>query len=231
MCGRFVLIDLAEFVDLFPWIRNEGPYRVEYPPRYNIAPGQGIPVVVNDGHNDVGLAQWGLVPSWAKDVTIGRKLFNARAETLLEKPTFRALTRRKRCIIPASGFYEWRRDGRAKTPMYVRRQDGRPLAFAGLWDVWHSPDGSELPTCTIITTEPNELMQPIHDRMPAILDEAGMKRWLTSMYDAAAKPPLEVLRPFDAAELTAHPVGPSVNSPANDDPSLIEPAIGESLFG
>src|SRR5438128_1258637 len=162
MCGRYTLIRLADFIDVFPWIHLPDQAMT---PRYNIAPSQPILAVPNDGRNRMEEFQWGLVPAWAKDPSIGNKMINARAESLATKPAFRTAFRRRRCIIPADGFYEWRKeaDGKTKTPMYVRMKSRKPFAFAGLWDVWRPPDGSELPTCTIITGEPNELLKSIHD--------------------------------------------------------------------
>jgi putative SOS response-associated peptidase YedK len=219
MCGRFTLIRLSDFTDLFPWIRDGG---VVYDARYNIAPSQVVPAVPNDGKNTIGLMQWGLVPFWAKDVSIGNKMINARAETLLEKPAFKKLSQRRRCVIPASGFYEWKQEpgSKTKTPMHIRLRNRPAFGLAGLWDVWHGGDGSELHTCTIITTGPNELMRPIHNRMPAILDEAGMRIWLTP--GELAQPPIELLKPFDAEQMEAYPVSRNVNAPANEGPSLID---------
>jgi putative SOS response-associated peptidase YedK len=145
-------------------------------------------------------------------------MINARAETLSEKPAFRTALKRRRCLVPADGFYEWRKepDGKTKTPMYVRRRDGEPFAFAGLWDVWHTPDGSVVPSCTVITTGPNELMAPIHDRMPVILPPAANEQ--------AAADMTSLLRPYPAEELEAYPVSRRVNSPRNEGAGLVERA-------
>jgi putative SOS response-associated peptidase YedK len=220
MCGRYTLIRLAEFLDVFPWIgAPDQPAR----PRYNIAPSQPILAVANDGKNKLQMFQWGLVPSWAKDPSIGNKMINARAETLAAKPAYRAAFRRRRCAIPADGFYEWRKepDGKTKTPMYIRRRDHQPFAFAGLWEIWHSDDGTELPTCTIITGPPNELMKSIHDRMPAILSPDAMKRWL----DPKERPPEELislLGIYPDDEMEANPVSRAVNNPRVDSPECVE---------
>jgi putative SOS response-associated peptidase YedK len=221
MCGRYTLIRLADFTDMFPWIRSP---ETDVPPRYNIAPTQLIAAVPNDGENQVEFFHWGLIPSWAKDSSIGSRLINARAETISTKPAFRAALKRRRCLIPASGFYEWKKnpDGKTKTPMYIHPPDGKPVAFAGLWEVWHAPDGSEVRSCAIITGEPNELVAPIHDRMPVILDPDCYKRWLTSGEIESDKLS-DCIKPYSASKLQVHPVSKRVNSPANDVSECIEP--------
>jgi putative SOS response-associated peptidase YedK len=220
MCGRYTLIKLADFLDVFPWI---GPPDQPAPSRFNIAPSQPILAVPNDGKNKLEMFQWGLVPSWAKDPAIGNKMINARAESLATKPAYRAAFKRRRCIIPADGFYEWRKEpgGKTKTPIYIRRRDHKPFAFAGLWEVWRSDDGTELPTCTIITGEPNELVKPIHDRMPAILTPEAIRKWL----DPHELPPedlLKLLAPYPAQEMEAKPVSKTVNNARVDSPECIE---------
>ena len=220
MCGRFTLVDLAQFTDLFPWIRppDEPP-----PARYNIAPSQPIATVPNLPEPKIELFQWGLVPHWAKDPAIGNRMINARAESLAQKNAFKTPLKRRRCIIPASGFYEWKKNSdKTKTPMYITRADGRPLGLAGLWDTWHDPAGGELRTCTIITTAPNELMATIHDRMPLILPESQYKLWL----DPEEMKPEELeplLAPFPAGQMRMHPVSRAVNSPKTDAPECIRP--------
>src|SRR5947209_10823989 len=196
MCGRFTIIRLSEFLDRFPWIVRSGV--APMPPRYNAAPSQAIAAVTN-AQSKIDYVRWGLVPSWAKDLSAGNRMINARAETLAQKPAFARLLRRRRCLIPADGFYEWRKnpDGKTKTPMYIRMTGGRPFAFAGLWDTWRDPDGATVPSCTIITTGPNELMRPIHDRMPAILKEADYRRWLTPE-ETPAEALTDLLAPYPA---------------------------------
>jgi putative SOS response-associated peptidase YedK len=224
MCGRFTLIRISDFTDLFPWISAEVP---DWRARYNIAPTQPVPAVTNrprpDGRHHVEIFRWGLVPAWAKDVAIGNKMINARAETLLDKPAFRTLVKRRRCVVPASGFYEWRKDTnrKAKTPMYIRLRDQPAMALAGLWDVWCGADGSELPTFTVITTGANDLMRPIHDRMPAILSADAVARWLAP--GELTVPPVDLLKPFETGRMEAFAVSSRVNSPANDEGSLIDP--------
>lgn len=221
MCGRFTLIDLSQFTDLFPWIR---PPQTPTSTRYNIAPSQPVAVVANHPEPRVEFFQWGLVPSWAKDPSIGGRMINARAESLAEKNAFKVPLKRRRCLVPASGFYEWKKNpDQSKTPMYITRADGRPICFAGLWDVWHDPAGGELPTCTIITTAANELMASVHDRMPVILPESAYQQWLDpgEMTPEALKP---LLTPLPADALRMHPVSRAVNSPKNDGPECIRPA-------
>ena len=220
MCGRFTLtVDPGELQQQFGLSE---PPPAELTPRYNITPTQAVAVVANNADRKLELFQWGLIPSWAKDPKIGNKLINARAETLAEKPSFRNALKRRRCLVVADGFYEWKKTGAAKTPMYVQLKDGRPFAFAGLWEVWQPPDGSLIKTCTIITTEPNALMSAIHNRMPAILAPASYDLWLTpGELSAAAVLPL--LKPYDPAQMKAAPVSTRVNSAAVDAPELVLP--------
>lgn len=230
MCGRYSLSKLEQVLRLFPSILDV-PKNV--PPRFNIAPTQPILAIANNEPDRLQFFHWGLIPSWAKDQSIGNKMINARAETLAEKPAFRTALKRRRCLIPADGFYEWRKDphSKAKTPMHIRLREGEPFAFAGLWETWESPDGSVVPSCTIITTAPNELMSSIHDRMPVILSPADHEAWLHAADSADA---LRLLRPFPARAMEAFAVSKRVNAPANDDAHLIEPVEEEpaatSLF-
>lgn len=169
MCGRFTLrVPAAELVEIFRLLR-----RPDVQPRYNIAPTQPVAVVRRiDRGRELSMLRWGLVPSWAKDPKIGARMINARAETVATKPAFRTALRRRRCLVPADGFYEWAKSaGGTKQPHYITRRDGRPFAFAGLWESWDGPDGSSIESCTIVTTEANDLVGRIHDRMPVILSE------------------------------------------------------------
>jgi len=221
MCGRFTLtVDPDQLRDAFPWLNIPDGWS----PRYNIAPSQPVAVVPNDSKNQLDFYVWGLIPSWAKDPEIGNRMINARAETLAEKPSYRNAFRRRRCLIPADGFYEWKQEpGRkAKTPMYIKLESGKPFAFAGLWERWDSPDGSTIFSCTIITTEPNELMKEIHNRMPVILPEAAYSLWLNPG-EADLGQLQTLLRPYPAGEMAAYPVSTLVNSPANDMAALITP--------
>jgi putative SOS response-associated peptidase YedK len=175
------------------------------------------------GQRELAWLRWGLVPSWAKDPSIGNRLINARAETVAEKPAFRTALRRRRCLVVADGFYEWQRSGRAKDPYFIRMRDDRPFAFAGLWESWEGPDHSVLETCTILTTEPNELVRPIHDRMPVILPPEVYACWLdTSIQDPGRLSQLLVA--YASEPMEAYCVGSLVNSPAHDVPLCIERA-------
>jgi putative SOS response-associated peptidase YedK len=214
MCGRYTLIKLSDFTDMFPWIRppDEPP-----PARYNICPTQSIPVVPNDGHDKIEMFHWGLIPSWAKDPSIGNRMINARAESLAEKPAFRTAFKRRRCLIPASGFYEWKKlpDGKSKQPMCIRMKDGKPFAFAGLWEFWRDERGAEIPSCTIITGQPNELVKNIHDRMPAILRPENYRKWL-SPEECSPDELMPLLEPYAAEEMEAFPISKSINNPKNE---------------
>ncbi|MGH7369454.1 MAG: SOS response-associated peptidase, partial [Candidatus Methylomirabilaceae bacterium] len=194
----------------------------EVGPRYNIAPTQTVIVVNDDGTRHLMQMQWGLIPSWAKDPTIGTRMINARGETVATKPAFRAALRRRRCLIPADGFYEWQPVGRRKQPVYITLKTREPFSFAGLWEIWTSREGKELKTCTIITTEANELLKPIHDRMPVILTKEAESVWLgPTIQDPAILLPL--LTPYPAQEMEVHPVSTRVNNPTHDSPECIQP--------
>ncbi len=219
MCGRYTLfVDPADLQVLFP----EVVIPEELSPRYNIAPGQPVAVIANNDPGRIVFFRWGLVPSWAQDPAIGNRMINARAETLAQKPAFRAAYRSRRCLVLADGFYEWRKEGGRKQPFYVRLRSGKPFAFAGLWESWRSPQDETLLSCTIITTEANELLAPIHERMPVILDPAVYDLWL----DPAARNPIDLqkwLRPYPAAEMVAYPVSPRVNNPDHEGPENLKP--------
>ncbi len=223
MCGRFTLtVDPSELQDAFPWLTL--PAAGELAPRYNIAPSQPIAAVANNGQNQLEMFRWGLIPSWAKDPGIGNRMINARAETLADKPSFRSAFKRRRCLILANGFYEWRKEpgGKSKTPMYIRLKSGEPFAFAGLWETWRSPGDETILSCTIITTTPNSLLEKIHDRMPVILKPAAYDRWL----DPAEQQPdrlSSLLRPYPASPMTAYAVSKWVNRTENDSPECIVP--------
>jgi len=222
MCGRFTLtLDAEELQEQLPGIAI--PSQVA--PRFNIAPGQPVLAIANDGKRTAELFTWGLVPSWAKDPEIGNRLINARAETLAEKPSFRGSYKHKRCLILADGFYEWQAapGGRTKVPHFIHLDGRTVFAFAGLWDNWQGTDGSLIRSCTIITTAPNSLMASIHSRMPVILDAAAYSTWLDPTPKGAdILQPL--LRPFPAEGMRAYPVSTFVNRPANEGPECIAPA-------
>ncbi|WP_042334468.1 SOS response-associated peptidase [Desulfosporosinus meridiei] len=221
MCGRYSFSKPKNITERFGIVQLE--FEFEFGPRFNIAPSQEVPVVIHkNGSNLLLMFRWGLIPYWAKDESIGNKLINARAETLAEKPSFRRSFEEKRCLVLADGFYEWKKEGRIKKPYRITLQDGRPFAFAGLWDSWLSPTGQTINSCAIITTTPNKLMEPIHNRMPVILPQGMESLWL----DSGAIPSREVkglLTPFPAEGMVAYEVSPLVNSPRNDEPECIVP--------
>ncbi|WP_420632168.1 SOS response-associated peptidase [Candidatus Leptofilum sp.] len=226
MCGRFALMtpteQLAMQFDVPETAVAALPPSV---PRYNIAPTQSVTAIRlgENGGRELTFFRWGLVPSWAKDIKIGSRMINARSETVAEKPSFRAAFKRRRCLIPADGFYEWRKLGSGKQPTFIRPVDGeeRPFALAGLWEVWRDPDGSSLQTCTILTTTPNELMAPIHNRMPVIVEPEDFDLWLNP--EPNPELGLHLLRPYPAEKMRAYPVSTIVNSPRNDVPECIQP--------
>ena len=222
MCGRFALtVDPTDLQEAFPEFTFPGQFAA----RYNIAPTQPVLVIPNDGAGRADFFVWGLIPSWAKDPSIGARMINARAETLAEKPAFRAAFRYRRCLILADGFYEWQAQvgSKAKIPHYIRLKSGRPFAFAGLWEDWHAPDGSQVKSATIITTLPNDLMTRLHNRMPVILPPDAYARCL----EPAPRQPADLqglLTPYPSEEMSAYPVSTLINSPANDRPECIAPA-------
>lgn len=221
MCGRFVLELTPELIKKVFGITGEIP---DFPARYNIAPSQQVLVVRQDGGGgrSATLMRWGLIPSWAKDPEIGAKLINARAETVHEKPSFRQALRSRRCIIPASGIYEWMHEGQVKTPYYIRMADSAPLPLAGLWESWKSPDGEKIETCTILTTTANTLVAPIHDRMPVILHREEFALWLDREVNEDERL-RSLFQPYPADHLVAYPVTPQVNNVHNDHPGLVSP--------
>jgi len=223
MCGRFSQTQgVDRVVETFDVV--ETLFGIE--PRYNIAPTQTVGVVcLRDDDRVLAGMRWGLVPSWAKDVSIGNRMINARSETAAGKPAFRAAFRRRRCLVPADGFYEWQKveGSRTKQPFHIRMADASLFGLAGLWEHWQSPDGSEVETFTVLTTEPNDLMRPIHDRMPVIIDRADYAEWL------AGDDVSHLLTPYPADAMEASPVGTYVNKPAHEGPRCLERDAG--LFG
>ena len=221
MCGRFTLQSPADLLkDLF--LLAEVP---EMRPRYNVAPGQDVAVVVADaetGDRRLQLFRWGLVPFFAKDPAIGNRMINARAETLAEKPSFRAAYKRRRCLVPADGFYEWRTDARGKTPCHITLKDRPLFAFAGLWESWKMPTGDRLRSFTIITTSANEKIAEVHDRMPVILDPEAHASWLDpKVLETAGIAPLLV--PYPADRVTYREVSRRVNDARCDEASILDP--------
>jgi putative SOS response-associated peptidase YedK len=222
MCGRFTLTatvdQLIDRFDIEFFLQEE-----EYLPSYNVAPSQSVLAVINNGtQNKMGFLRWGLIPPWAKDMSIGYKMINARAETLIDKPSFRNAYKKKRCLIVADSFYEWKRiDSKTKIPMRIKLKSNELFSMAGLWENWKSPDGKSIYSCSVITTSPNALVQDIHDRMPVILKPDAEKYWLDpSITDTTKLNPL--LKPLDHALMEAYEVSPLVNSPKNNSIELIQ---------
>ena len=221
MCGRFTLtLDPMELRQAF----DLGDLPPEWIPRYNVAPSQPVAVVADAVQRKVDFMRWGLVPSWAKDLSIGNKLINARSETIVEKPSFRSAFARRRCLVLADGFFEWTKPdkvaGQPAIPHYFQLRGGKPFAFAGLWELWREPEGDSLKSCTIITCAANPLVAKVHERMPVILDPTSAWDWLAESSTADL---LALLRPYSAEEMTAHPVSRAVNDPKHDHLALIQP--------
>jgi len=229
MCGRMTAT--FEFSDIgVRW--NLDRDLPKYKPRFNIAPEQmspTIPVIVRQrGGNECRLMHWGLIPNWAADPSIGNRMINARAETLTELPSFKHLVDRRRCIIPADGFYEWRKEGKRKVPMWVYLKSKEPFGLAGLWDMWRKTDGGKVESFTIITTEPNDLIESIHNRMPVILRPEDEEDWLDSSRTSFAKAK-SVLKPYPAELMETHDVSTIVNSAKYDGPECIRPISEEEM--
>jgi putative SOS response-associated peptidase YedK len=219
MCGRYTITAPAQ--QIAARFDAALPTETLLEPRYNAAPSQLLPVIVLGAERRLELFQWGLIPHWSKDPSIGSRLINARAETLQEKPSFREPLRKRRCLVPADGFFEWQRRPGGKLPMRMTLADEQIYAFAGLWDSWKDVSGQIVHSFTIITTEPNDLVAPIHNRMPAILRPEHEALWL----DPSAGPQVltELLRPYQTEDMRAYPVSTLVNMPANDHPDVIAP--------
>jgi len=225
MCGRFTLsYSLKELQNAFPDV--EFNFNIEYASQYNIAPTQEIPVIREDVNGDLraDLFTWGLIPSWAKDKSIGPRLINARSDTVAEKPAFRGAFKLRRCLIPADGFFEWVviEGTKTKLPIYFFKKSRDVFCFAGLWENWRSPKGEEVNSATIITTEPNELVNRFHSRMPVILPREAYRKWLTPGTKNLSELHT-LLKPYPAAEMDCYPVSPLANSAKNDGPEVIAP--------
>ena len=223
MCGRYSLIaDLGELARRFEF---DGDW-LTFESAYNIAPTQDVLTVVGGETRRGGFMRWGLVPWWAKNASIGNRMINARAETVAQKPAFRDALRRRRCLVLADGFYEWQRAGNARRPMRVVMRSRGPFAFAGLWSVWKDPDGNRIPSCAIITTAANDLLRPVHDRMPVVLPKEMEEFWLDPTVD---DPNMlaSVLAPYSDDAMDVYEVSALVNSAANDGPEVIEPPPGQ----
>ena len=222
MCGRYRLSRRKQIIEeRFDAVPGEE----DWGPRYNIAPTQPIPVIRQNPREPVrelSLVRWGLIPSWAKDTSAAASMINARSETAAAKPAFRDALRFRRCLVPADGFYEWSRTGRAKQPYYFEVNEGELFAFAGIWDRWRDPSGNALETCLILTTTPNAVTSPVHDRMPVILDPNNYDLWLDpGMNDGGTVS--ELLKPYDARQMRCYPVSSRVNNVANGDEGCSAP--------
>jgi len=219
VCGRFAYFVPREQLTQHYGLVSAAPQ----PERYNITPSQDILAIreAQTGEREAAALKWGLVPHWAKDPTIGNRMINARGETVAEKPAFRQAFKRRRCIIPASGFYEWGPSSAGKWPYYISPTNAEPLSFAGLWERWHGGDGEPLESCTIITIAASASLARVHQRMPVCLAQSSYAAWLDP--DAPSDVCLQLLAPLPDAELELRPVGKAVNNPRNDLPALVEP--------
>ncbi len=219
MCGRFVrAVSLEDIVDEFGVDKPD----FDLSPSYNIAPSQNIAIIKNSGEKSMAVSRWGLVPSWAKDPAIGHKMINARSESVAEKPSFKSSFRHHRVLIPANGFYEWKREGKIKTPFYINLKSRKCFGFAGLASYWKSPEGNQICTSCIITTDANDLIQPVHERMPVIIRKEDEDKWLDNgEQDKEAL--LALLKPYSSDDMEYYAVSKVVNSPANNSPECIKP--------
>ena len=216
MCGRYAITDPEEYAERF----GLDALPEEIKPRFNAAPGQNLPVIIREDENRLEIMKWGLIPFWSKDIKIGYKMINARAEGVDSKASFRKPFKSQRCLIPANGFYEWQRNGHAKQPYFFCKSDKSAFAFAGLYDVWHSA-GEKIKSFTIITTAANNLVKPIHDRMPVILDISTESEWLDPETDSLTL--INLLKSKESIDWQSYRVSDLVNSPGNDHASIIEP--------
>lgn len=220
MCGRFTFIDIEDIRERF---KTEP---IDLKPNHNVAPTQDVPVILPN--HQLTLFRWGLIPFWAKDLSIGNKMINARAETIDEKPSFKHSLQQKRCLVVADGFYEWKKDGSTKRPYRITLKNQGIFGFAGLWDTWRSPTGDIINSCSIITTTPNDLMVPIHNRMPVILPREVEHVWLDqSIVESGFLKSLLV--PYPADQMMAYEVSTLVNSPKNNGPECLVP-VESRLF-
>jgi putative SOS response-associated peptidase YedK len=222
MCGRF---EIHSTLEIIAKLFGIDPLGFDIKPNYNVAPSQDIAIVVREGNkNRLVSCRWGFVCSWSKDMSQAFKMINARAETVAEKPSFREAFQKKRCLVVADGFYEWQKVGATKKPVYIHLRSGKPMGFAGLYNTWTSPEGEKICTSTIITTEANEILYPIHDRMPVITPEDKFETWLGPM--ERDKDTLKtILKPYPAEDLEIYEISSKVNSVKYNAPDVIEPVI------
>ena len=222
MCGRFALAKTSEEIADYFSLKQ----LPDLPPRYNIAPSQQIAVIIHKDEfpeRKLVMMRWGLIPSWAKDEKIGYKMINARAETVSEKPAFRSAFKKRRCLIPTDGFYEWWHKGKSKQPYFVTMKNKGLFAFAGIWDRWKSPTGEIVESCSIVTTDANSLIGKIHDRMPVIIQRESFGTWLNPVQSEIGLK--QYMRPFSPYKMTTYPVSNMVNSPQNDSPACIKRSL------
>jgi putative SOS response-associated peptidase YedK len=225
MCGRYAITSAPEAIRaLFGYLEQPN-----FPPRYNVAPTQPVPIVrLAEGQRSFALVRWGLLPSWVKDPRTFTPLINARGESVNDKAAFRNAMRRRRCLFPADGFYEWRQEGKARRPFFVRARSGGPIAFAGLWETWMGPNGEEMETAAIVTTRANRTLSPIHERMPVVVPPDAFDFWLDCRKvdgDTAAA----LIAPAREDVLEAFEISPAVNHVANDSPELIAPVTAAAV--
>lgn len=217
MCGRYTLtVSADKLVEQFKALMSE----VGYSPRYNAAPSQRLPVITNQSPEEINLYRWGLIPHWAKDISIGNKMINARAETITEKPSFRTAFKKQRCLVLADGYYEWKKNGSEKTPYRITLENEEPFAFAGIWESWKNENEEDIRSFTIITIEAIDFLAEIHDRMPVILPKDDRHKWLDNKLSQDEA--LSLLQPYQEKSFKAYQVSSLVNSPANDRPELIK---------
>ena len=219
MCGRFSFSPLAKIIEDRFDVKVDPD---QYSPRYNSAPSQDLAVISNANPTELSFYKWGLIPFWAKDKSIGNKMINAKAETIMEKASFKNPFKRKRCLVLTDGFYEWKKiNPKEKIPYRITMEDNSLFAMAGIWDSWKNEDGNLINSFAIITTSPNELMENIHNRMPVILEKNDEKTWLNETDTNILQ---SMLKPFPAKQMTAYPISKLVNSPKNDSPEILKPA-------
>jgi putative SOS response-associated peptidase YedK len=225
MCGRYSLTRIQELMNRYDAYAEKD---LDINPNYNISPSFIMPVITKNSPKKIQPMKWGLIPSWAKDPRIGYKMINARAESIKEKPSFKNSFRNRRCLVPATGFYEWKKDGDTKTPYYFKAKDDSIFSFAGLYDIWIDAEGKEILSYTIITTEPNEIMRPIHNRMPVILKRKDEDKWLDiSSSDLEI---ISMLKPTENEMLESYQVSANVNRPQNNSEELIKKINPAKLF-
>ena len=219
MCYRFVReSNIAEIAREF----DVDEIEEDISPSFNVSPTHNVPALINDGVRRIEVLRWGLIPPWAENISIGNKLLNARGETITEKPSFRLAFKKRRCLIPATGYYEWKREGSNKTPMFIHLKDEKIFGIAGLWERWTSPSGEQINSFTIITIAANDWLKPVNDRMPVIIPKDQVALWLDST-GRSEDDLMHMLKPYDANLMEKHKVSSVVNSPKNDSPENIIP--------